>query len=128
MVKEGINMSTVEFKYEVTPDNTIAQLAGELRGLKPLNRSRLIPQLNSNKLVIEVSHLDHLFFGPGCNDCSRDVAFELLQETFSQTTIWAKLTSEDNDEVKMTIPKTTIVERIADDDKLIISIPVEIVK
>ena len=121
-------MAVIEFKYDINPDNTIKQLSGELIGLKPLNRSQVIPELNGNTLVIEINRLDPMFFEKSkADEASREAAFDLLKTIFSQTLIWAKITHPDGKEIKMKINDTTDICRTGTDDKLIVAIPVELV-
>ena len=123
----------IEFKYEPTEENTIKQLAGDLRGLKPLNRSSLIATLPTARMLkIEVHRLDQMFFMAGQtstqqNDTTREAAFKLLEKTFGQVAIWAKLTDDDGSETKVIINETTKVLRDLPHDKLIIVMPVETV-
>lgn len=125
-------MSKIEFKYEPTEDNTIRQLSGELRGLKPLNRSNLIATLPTSKMLkIEVNRLDPLFFtagqtSNGHNETTREAAFDKLVETFGQVSIWAKINDDDGNETKVIIRPTAKVVRDLPDTKLVIVMPVEI--
>lgn len=93
-------VESIEFKYENTEDNLVLQMSGGLRGLKPLNRSKIIPRgVVDGVLTLEIVNLDRNFFTVGSTklwlgldeDCSRDDAFKLLQQTFSETRIWIKV-------------------------------------
>lgn len=120
----------IEFKYERTEENTAMQLSGQLRGLRPLNLSHVIPNLYDNVLELECDRLDQSFFQAGAKgkshmDVSRENAFDLLKETFSQTDVWVKITKECGEETKAVIRPDAPVTRVGDDKKLIITIPVE---
>jgi len=117
-------MSEIEFKYDRTPENTARQLAGELFGLKALNKSNLKPRLSGNVLTVEVKGLDPMFFKQS-NDLSRETAFKALEEVFNQTDIWGKIT-EGETEQKFIVRPCKIIREGAD-DVLTFAVPVEIV-
>jgi len=116
--------ASIEFKYDRTPENTARQLSGELRGLKALNKSNIVPRLSGNVLTVEVKKLDQFFFKDQ-HDFSRETAFEQLKEIFNQTDIWGKIT-EGEREQKLFI-KPCKITREGAADKLIIAMPVEVV-
>jgi len=121
----------IEFKYERTPENTARQLAGELRGLRPLNQSILIPTVKDDKITVHVKRLSPVFFKPSDSSrfnpvdvTSRDEAFKALQETFSQTDVWVKVDIDGN-EIKGIIRPDTEINRVGEEDKLIIEFSME---
>jgi len=123
----------IEFKYDQTPENTARQLAGELRGLRPLNQSKLIPTLDGNLLTVHVKGLNPAFFATSNKSrfdpvdvTSRDEAFKALVTTFGQTDVWLKMMGENETVVKAIIRPDVTVGRVGEDDKLIISMLVEI--
>ena len=124
--------SKIEFKYERTEENTAMQLAGDLRGLRPLNRSKLIPTIEGNLLTVHVKGLDQMFFETTNKSrfdpvdvTSREEAFKVLVTTFSQTDIWLKMMNENETVVKAVIRPDTVINRVGDEDKLFISMLVE---
>ena len=119
-------MSKIEFKYNLSEENTALQMAGKLRGLKPLNASKITPSLDGETLKMHIQGLNKNFFGQK-PDISRETAFESLKEVFNTTLIWAKLIEEDESEIKMKIHPTTELEWIGDKDELTITMGVELV-
>ena len=119
---------SVEFKYEQTEDNVLAQLSGNLTGLKPMNKSIIVPTLEGNVLTLHIKRLDQTFFSSGNKigqDTSREFAFKRLKKIFSETDIWIKLEEEEKTQ-KVIVRPSVDVEWIGDkDENLIIRMVVE---
>jgi hypothetical protein len=120
----------VEFKYDRHPDMLVKQMSGELRGLKALNRSNLVAQLEDHTLSLHVKHLDQNFFIAGLSgvmprtDTSRERAYELLKETFSQGRVWGRLIDENQIVRKFIIEEDAEVTRTDNDRELYVNISV----
>jgi len=117
-------MTQVTFKYEQSEETLMQQLAGKLRGLKTLNRSRLVPRISDNTLTVEIVSVDPLFYGQE-RDNSRDKTFELLQDTFGKVVMYANVVDDDETLSMFKINPNTTITRVGADTKLIIEIPVE---
>lgn len=113
----------IEFKYEKSDENVMKQLAGQLQGLKPLNRSTLNPTLDGTILKLNVSYVDPELLR-NCTDRDYDGIFEVLGIMFSQAIIWGKITNEDETkpEIKIIINPDVKVELIEKKTKLIMHI------